>query len=102
MAEQRNSSVTASDREIVISRVLNAQRALVFDVWTDPNHVGKWYGPRGITITTRTMDVRPGGTWKFVMHGPDRVNYQNKNGWQMTKASGIVWASEVPARQLRS
>jgi uncharacterized protein YndB with AHSA1/START domain len=47
VAEQRNSSVTASDREIVISRVLNAQRALVFDVWTDPNHVGKWYGPRG-------------------------------------------------------
>jgi uncharacterized protein YndB with AHSA1/START domain len=78
VAEQRNSSVTASDREIVISRVRNAQRALVFDVWTDPNHVGKWYGPRGFTITTHTMDVRPGGAWNFVMHGPDGVNYQNK------------------------
>jgi uncharacterized protein YndB with AHSA1/START domain len=45
--------VTASsDREIVISRVLDAPRTLVFDVWTDPKHVAEWYGPRGFTITT--------------------------------------------------
>lgn len=78
MAESRNSPKTASDREIVISRVLNAPRALVFDVWTDPKHVGEWYGPRGFTITTHTMDVRAGGSWKFVMRGPDGVDYQNK------------------------
>ena len=78
MAEQRNSAVTSTaDREIVISRVLDAPRALAFDVWTDPQHVGQWYGPRGFTITSHVMDVRAGGTWKFVMHGPDGVDYPN-------------------------
>jgi uncharacterized protein YndB with AHSA1/START domain len=63
VAEQKSNPVTASsDREIVISRVLDAPRALVFAVWTDPKHVGAWYGPRGVTITTLSMDVRAGGT----------------------------------------
>jgi uncharacterized protein YndB with AHSA1/START domain len=76
VAEQKSNPVGASsDREIVISRVLDAPRALVFDVWTDPQHVGAWYGPRGFTITTLTMDVKPGGAWKFVMHGPDGVDF---------------------------
>jgi len=77
--ERENSQPDAfSEREIVISRVLDAPRSLVFDVWTDPIHVGEWYGPRGFTITTHKMDVRPGGTWNFVMHGPEGVDYQNR------------------------
>jgi uncharacterized protein YndB with AHSA1/START domain len=79
VADPKNNPVTASsDREIVISRVLDAPRTLVFDVWTDPKQVGEWYGPRGFTITTHTMDVRAGGVWTFVMHGPDGVDYQNR------------------------
>ena len=79
MPERENSQPDAfSEREIVISRVLDAPRSLVFDVWTDPIHVGEWYGPRGFTITTHKMDVRPGGTWNFVMHGPEDVDYQNR------------------------
>jgi uncharacterized protein YndB with AHSA1/START domain len=79
VADQKNNPVAASsDREIVISRVLDAPRTLVFDVWTDPKHVGEWYGPRGFTTTTHTMDVRAGGVWTFVMHGPDGVDYQNR------------------------
>ena len=62
----------------MISRVLDAPRTLVFDAWTDPKHVGEWYGPRGFTTTTHTMDVRAGGVWKFIMHGPDGVDYQNR------------------------
>ena len=62
MAEPKSNPVTATaDREIVISRVLDAPRVLVFDVWTDPRHVAAWYGPRGFTITTLDMDVRAGG-----------------------------------------
>jgi uncharacterized protein YndB with AHSA1/START domain len=79
VAEPKNNSDTASsDREIVISRVLDAPRALVFDVWTDPRHVGAWYGPSGFTVTTLEMDVSAGGVWKFIMHGPDGVDYQNR------------------------
>jgi len=41
-------------------------------------HVHEWWGPRGFTNTTEEMDVRPGGVWRFVMHGPDGVDYNNK------------------------
>jgi uncharacterized protein YndB with AHSA1/START domain len=65
-------------RSIVVTRVFDAPRTLVFDAWTDSEHIGNWYGPRGFTITTYAMDVRPGGVWRFMMHGPDGVNYPNK------------------------
>lgn len=67
-----------ADREIVITRVLNAPRELVFDAWTDPKHIGQWWGPRGFTTTIHEMDVKPGGVWRFIMHGPDGVDYKNR------------------------
>lgn len=69
---------TPSDREIVITRRFDAPRALVYKVWTNPEHVGKWWGPQGFTTTTNEMDVRPGGVWRFIMHGPDGVDYPNR------------------------
>ncbi len=77
VAQQANPSPTA-DGEIVISRLIDAPRELVFDAWTDPKHIGEWFGPDGFTITTHEMDVRPGGVWRFVMHGPDGVDYPNR------------------------
>jgi uncharacterized protein YndB with AHSA1/START domain len=50
----------------------------VFDAWTDPKQVVKWWGPRGFTTTIHEMDVRPGGVWRFVMHGPDGTDYDNR------------------------
>ena len=67
-----------SDREIVITRLVNAPRALVFEAWTSPQHVVQWWGPQGFTTTQHEMDVRPGGVWRFIMHGPDGVDYPNK------------------------
>jgi uncharacterized protein YndB with AHSA1/START domain len=67
-----------ADREIVTTRLIDAPRALVWKVWTDPNHVGNWWGPDGFTNTTLEMDVRPGGVWRFVMHGPDGTDYPNR------------------------
>ena len=72
------SAADTSDREIVVTRVFDAPRALVFKLWTDPKHVAQWWGPNGFTITNYEMDVRPGGVWRFVMHGPNGVDYQNK------------------------
>ena len=66
-----------TDREIVISRLIDARRELVFDAWTDPEQVVQWWGPRGFTTTTHKMEVKPGGVWSFVMHGPDGRDYQN-------------------------
>jgi len=66
------------DREIVFTRDFDAPRALVFQAWTDIRHVGHWWGPKGFTTTTHEMDVRPGGVWRFIMHGPDGVDYPNR------------------------
>ena len=65
------------DREIVITRTLDAPRELVFAVWTDPKHLPHWYGPNGFTTTIHEMDLRPGGIWRLTMRGPDGRDYRN-------------------------
>ena len=76
MAETKRSLVEdTSDREIVLTRVLDAPRELVWHAITSPEHVIKWWGPIGFTTTIEEMDVRPGGVWKHVMHGPDSTDY---------------------------
>jgi uncharacterized protein YndB with AHSA1/START domain len=67
-----------ADREIVITRVFDAPRELVWDAWTDPKQVVKWWGPRGFSTTIHEVDVRPGGVWKQTMHGPDGTDYPSK------------------------
>ena len=69
--------IDTSDRELVITRVIKAPRERVFDAWSDPQHISNWWGPHGFTTTTAAMDVRVGGHWRFVMHGPDGTDYQN-------------------------
>jgi uncharacterized protein YndB with AHSA1/START domain len=77
MSHTPESSHETSDREIVIRRIFKAPRTLVFDALIDPVHVGAWWGPNGFTTTTKRIDVRPGGEWVFVMHGPDGVDFPN-------------------------
>lgn len=67
-----------SDREIVVTRQFDAPRELVWKAWTSSEHINAWWGPRGFTTTTHAMDVRPGGIWRFVMHGPDGTDWDNK------------------------
>jgi len=66
-----------SDREIALTRVVDAPRALVWRIWTEPTHVHLWWGPTGFTTTTHEMQVRPGGRWRYTMHGPDGRGYPN-------------------------
>jgi uncharacterized protein YndB with AHSA1/START domain len=80
----------ADEREIVFSRTLKAPRALVFKAFTESAHVGHWWGPKGFTTTTHEMDVRPGGAWRYMMHGPDGVDYPNR----------IVYAEVVAPERL--
>src|SRR5262249_10941330 len=77
MAGKNETTIDRSKREMTATRVVDAPRSLVFAAWTDPTHVAKWWGPNGFTNTVREMDVRPGGTWLLVMHGPDGTNYPN-------------------------
>lgn len=78
MARSSSSPTTTADREILQRRTFEAPRDLVFEAWTDPAHVARWWGPDGFTTTVQQMDVRPGGLWRFIMHGPDGTDYDNR------------------------
>jgi uncharacterized protein YndB with AHSA1/START domain len=71
-------SIDTADREIVLVRVFDAPRALVWKAWTAREHVVQWWGPTGFTTTMHEMEVRPGGVWRYIMHGPDGTDYDNK------------------------
>ncbi len=66
-----------ADREVVITRVLDAPRELVWEAWTNPKHADKWWGPSGFVNITEKMDLRVGGEWKYMMVGPDGTRYPN-------------------------
>lgn len=70
-------ALSTADRELVMTRLLNAPRELVWKAWTDPKHLINWFGPKGYTNTFHEIDIRPGGVWKFTMHGPDGTDYPN-------------------------
>jgi uncharacterized protein YndB with AHSA1/START domain len=65
-------------RAIIAMREFDAPRELVFEAWTDPKHLSQWWGPDGFTTTTSAFDMRVGGVWRFVMHGPDGRDYENR------------------------
>jgi uncharacterized protein YndB with AHSA1/START domain len=66
------------DREIVLTRVIDATREDVFDAWTDPEQLAAWFGPNGLTIETHEIDVREGGIWRFDMVGEGGLRYDNR------------------------
>lgn len=76
MPKQEQNLLT--EKEMIFSRLIDAPRELVYEAWTKPEHIGEWFGPEGFTTTTHKMDVRPGGEWDFIMHGPDGRDYPNK------------------------
>lgn len=78
MINKNDSTDAQSDRAIVITRVFNAPRDLVFKAWTDPKHVAQWWGPKGFTTRVTELDLRPGGKWRYVMIDPDGTEYPVK------------------------
>jgi len=97
-----------SRREIVITRVFDAPREVVFEAMADPKRVAQWWGPRGFTTTIHEMDLRPGGTWRQTMHGPDGTDYPSKSVFlEVVKPERIVYRMEggkkgEPAHQFES
>jgi uncharacterized protein YndB with AHSA1/START domain len=77
------SYATPTDREVVITRVVDAPRHLVFDAWTDPRHVAQWLlGPEGWTMPVCEIDLRPGGSWRYV--------WRKANGTEMAMSGAIL------------
>jgi uncharacterized protein YndB with AHSA1/START domain len=79
-------------RSIIGTRVFDAPRELVWQAWTDPKHLAQWWGPNGFTTTTSAFEFRTGGVWRFVMHGPDGRDYQNRITFdEIVKPERIVY-----------
>ena len=84
------SYTTPSDREVLVTRVVNAPRRLVFAAWTEPRHLQRWLtGPEGWTMPICEIDLRPGGRWRYV--------YRKASGKEMT-LTGSVLEVDPPER----
>lgn len=75
LKENHSTPDVQSDREIIITRIFNAPRELVFKAWTEPEHITQWWGPKGFTTRVEELDLRPGGRSRYVMVGPDGTEY---------------------------
>lgn len=71
--------MTDNNRSLQISRAFTAPVALVWEAWTNPEHLVHWWGPNGFTNTIQLFDFREGGEWLMTMHGPDGTNYPNRS-----------------------
>jgi uncharacterized protein YndB with AHSA1/START domain len=97
MVTEKENDSDNSGRELIITRMLNAPVELVWKVFTQAEHIKNWWGPNGFTNTIDIMDVRPGGAWEFIMHGPDGTNYKNKSVYkEVIKHEKIVFAHMAP------
>ncbi len=86
--------VEAEGKEIIVKRVLKASRELIWKAWTQPEHLKHWWGPKGFSITTSEFEMKPGGIWRFIMKGPDGVEYPNKITFQeIVKPERLVYTS---------
>ncbi len=65
--------VASAEPALEITRIINAPRALVFDAWTKPEHIVRWFGPKDFTVPEHMMEFREGGRYRFVMRSPAGV-----------------------------
>lgn len=80
-----------TDVGIVSTRLFTVPRELLFEAFSNPNHLVHWWGPKGFTNVFHEFDLRPGGAWRFVMHGPDGAEYlMEKEFVQVVKPERIV------------
>jgi uncharacterized protein YndB with AHSA1/START domain len=72
------SASVSADRELTVSRVIDAPRPLVFKAWTDPEQIARWWGPKGFTTIDYEMDVRPGGGYRLHMRSPEGTDHRKR------------------------
>jgi uncharacterized protein YndB with AHSA1/START domain len=86
----------------VSTRVLGAPRDVVFEAFSDPDRLVQWWGPAGFTNTFSEFDLRPGGAWRFVMHGPDGTVYElAKDFVEVVRPERIVLQHLQPMHRFR-
>lgn len=78
------------DREIVLGRIIDAPRSVVYSVWTDPDQIQQWFGPAGMAVETKEIDLNPGGVWRFDMVAPDGTRYTNRMVFLRMEAPALI------------
>lgn len=91
MAAGHDADAASAERVLLITRVFDAPRDLVFRAWTDPAHAKRWMGPRGFTATHLEQDLRPGGAWRACLRPDDG----GRDLWQ-----GGVFREVMPPERL--
>ncbi|MCC0063022.1 MAG: SRPBCC domain-containing protein [Defluviimonas sp.] len=81
------------EREVVIARVVGADRETAFRAWTDPAQIVAWFGPEGFTIETHEIDIRPGGLWRFDMVAPDGTRYGSRMAFLRVVSPSLIEVS---------
>ena len=78
MPEEKNNTVNAGQKELVLTRRLQAPRTLVWKAWTEPERLAQWWGPKGMPITVHKLELRAGGTFHYSMRAPDGKDWWGK------------------------
>jgi len=73
-----NAATESADRVLTITRTFDAPRELVFKAWTEPERLMRWWGPRGFTMTSCEMDLRPGGAYRFHLRSPEGTEHRTR------------------------
>ena len=97
VSNARSSGATVAERELVVARVFDAARELVFEAWTKSEHLMKWWGPKNFTVPFCTMDFRTGGAYRLCMRSPEGRDYWVRGVFRdISKPERIVfsWAHE--------
>ena len=93
-----DTQTVTSDTEtgkLVVERVFNAPRELVFAAFMEPDRIAQWWGPREWKTRNVSMDVRPGGTWHYVMTGPDGTESWGKSTYrEVSPPSRLVYVDQ--------
>jgi uncharacterized protein YndB with AHSA1/START domain len=82
MSTKTSTDMEERERELVITRIFDAPRHLVFQAWTEPDRVARWWGPQGFVTTYCDMDIRPGGTFRVCMRSPEGIEYWKRGTYR--------------------
>jgi uncharacterized protein YndB with AHSA1/START domain len=96
MKQINNAEVEIQDRELVITRFFNAPRQLVYKVWTEPEHIKNWWGPKPFTAPRCEVDLRPGGAYVYVMRSPDGQEFPVQGEFiEIVKNEKLVYTDDM-------
>jgi len=90
MSARLDAAARPTEPELVITRVLDAPRELVFKAWSEPEHLVRWWGPKGFTTPHCTIDFRVGGAWHLCMRSPEGRDYWCKGVYREIVAPELI------------